>query len=131
MKYKDFLEYYDIKNKETRKELKKAFKIVSNPCNIITMINVNNIGITPLTVLVSELEHTVDCSNNWTRQVIGRMVTFVMLQFGYKSLGTRHRIKESVYTSTYFKTGTLYIKDENLEIKYKIKAKIDEIHDNE
>ena len=80
---------------------------------------------TPITAVVSELEQVIDCSNTWTRQVIGRMVTFVMLQLGYKSKGTRHRIKESVYKSTYFKTGTLYIKDENIAVKYKVKAKIE------
>lgn len=127
MKFKDFLVYYNIKNKETRKELKKAFKIISNPCNITTMIKLNELGITPITAVVSELEKVVDCSNTWTRQVVGRMITFVMYELGYKSVGTRHRIRESVYKSTYFKTGTLYIKDESIVPKYKVKAKIEKI----
>ena len=128
MKFKDFLVYYNIKNKETRRELKKAFKVISNPCNIIIMIKLNELGLTPITAVVSELEQVVDCSNTWTRQVIGRMITFVMKQFGYKSDGKRHRIKESVYKSTYFKTGTLYIKDKNMTPKYKVKAKVEKIN---
>lgn len=127
MKFKDFLVYYNIKNKETRKELKKAFKVISNPCNIITMIKLNELGITPITAVVSELEQVIDCSNTWTRQVIGRMIAFVMQQFGYKSDGKRHRIKENVYRSTYFKTGTLYIKDKNIVLKYKVKAKVEKM----
>lgn len=128
MKFKDFLVYYNIKNKETRKELKKAFKVISNPCNIIIMLKLNELGLTPITAVVSELEQVVDCSNTWTRQVIGRMITFVMQQFGYKSDGKRHRIKESVHKSTYFKTGTLYIKDKNITPKYKVKAKVEKVN---
>lgn len=125
MKFKDFLECYSIKNKEYRKELKKAFKVISNPCNIITMIKINELGITPLTAVAGELEQVIDCSSVATRQVIGRMVTFVMQQLGYKSLGTRHRLRESTINSTHFKTGTLYVKDDSLVPKYEVKAKID------
>lgn len=122
-----------IENNDTR----AIMDFLSLPESVNKMIVASEMGLPALTPIVKELEdmsrnfilsplhHQGKNQNAVHRQNVGRMIKFVMAQFGYipidGGLSERARIPKFAQ-SEYFSTAAIYGKKENC--RYKIEVKI-------
>lgn len=120
-----------------RENFEAIMEFLVLPENINKMIIASDAGLPAITFIVSELEdkfgdyekaplnHEGKNQNMTNRQNVGRMIKFVMAQYGYKpkfgKLDERARIP-AFANSGYFSTGIVYEKRE--DGKYRIQVQV-------
>lgn len=129
-----------IKNNDTE----AIIKFLSSPESVNKMLIASELGLPAITPVVEELERRFEYSslsplhhkgknqNAVHRQNVGRMIKYVMAQFGYVpvdgGLSERARIPKFA-NSRHFSTAAIY--EKRKDAKYEIKIKIVEKSDNQ
>ena len=103
----------------THSDAEKAFLFLSNPHTIANLITFTDMKLPAISGVGSNLESTFDNSTTFTmenphnRQMIGKMVKFILSFFGYETEinGLEERAQLRQFSKcTFFKTAAVYHK---------------------
>lgn len=108
---------------EMDNETEKCFDILNTPENVNKMMVISDLNKPALCFVVKDLENSLSenfLNNSTNRQNIGRMIKYIMFNYGYTPISKGRLISRC--KSKYFKTGTIYSKTiENPNYKIEIK----------
>jgi hypothetical protein len=113
--FEDFINQNPTRKKfENNKDARAIFDILSKKSNILKMMEISEFGQPALSVCVQEIESyvysqinpTIDLTDDFTRQAIGLMIQTILLPYGYKTVIKRDIPKK--YKSKYFSKATCY-----------------------
>ena len=97
------------------KDAKAVFEILNQKTNIIKMMEISEFNKPALAVCLREIEEfydrqstpTIDLTDDFTRNMIGRMVRMILYPYGYRVDKQREIPKK--YKSKYFSSASCYI----------------------
>jgi len=111
----------------------EVFDILSLNENIVKMIDANSAGKPALTPCIKTIENfiisrpnpTIDLTDDFTKQAVGRMAKTILKPFGYKP--SRQKDLPKDLNARYFKSATYYEIDKNVPISLRVVRHIEEV----
>jgi len=117
--FKDFLtEHPTCSQYANNTDAKAMFNFISEDENIISMIDVTEMGRPALLGCLREIENyfdskknsTFDLTDNFTRTAVGRMVATILVPFGYKPIRDSQKSFSQTKKGKYFGSASCYEK---------------------
>lgn len=115
--YTDFCKSFVFKHSAGNSDAQAVFDFLSKPENIHNMIVFTNLKLPAISGIVQDLENTFSAAplfpltNDRNRQIVGRMVKFILEHFGYAPSvgGPRSRTALRNFSEAkLFKTASVY-----------------------
>ena len=115
--YNDFCNSFSFKNCAGNTDAQNVFDFLCNPFNVHNMMVFTNLNLPAISGIVKELENQFATAPQFpltdykNRQIVGRMVKFILKHFGYEPLagGLDERTRLRNFSeAALFKTGSVY-----------------------
>lgn len=132
----DFEGFINVTNARSslkgNEDAEKVYKWLRDATNVVKMMTLADLGIAPLNAVVKELEQKLLESKEFSikditnRQDIGRMITFILLDYGYTATNERESLR-FFSGARYFKQGKVYKKTRrgNMMVDCKVKEAVE------